>query len=69
MYEPAIIPLLVSVLNFALMPRGGQHDPVAYIALTVRNKDTVAKFILQAGEMLDTISVLFAHRVMKGHPL
>ncbi|KAI0699333.1 hypothetical protein C8T65DRAFT_659522 [Cerioporus squamosus] len=51
-YEPSIIPLLVSVLHVALTPRTQKHDPVAYIALTVRNEETIARFLCEAGESL-----------------
>ncbi|TFK86583.1 hypothetical protein K466DRAFT_492516 [Polyporus arcularius HHB13444] len=51
-YEPSIIPMLVSVLKVALMPRVEQHEPVAYIALTVRNEDTISGFLQEAGASL-----------------
>ncbi len=49
--------MLVSVLKVALMPRVEQHDPVAYLALTVRNEDTISGFLQEAGEMLCRFSV------------
>ncbi|KAI0334344.1 hypothetical protein GY45DRAFT_1242518 [Cubamyces sp. BRFM 1775] len=51
-YDPSIIPPLVQVLALALTPRASHKRPEAYIALTQRNKDTLADFLQQAGAVL-----------------
>ncbi|KAI0800674.1 putative methyltransferase-domain-containing protein, partial [Fomes fomentarius] len=51
-YHPSIIPLLVKILTIALTPLDDGHHPVAYMALTLRNEDTMSIFLRQAGEAL-----------------
>ncbi|KAH9897817.1 putative methyltransferase-domain-containing protein [Cubamyces lactineus] len=56
-YDPSIIPPLVQVLALALTPRTGNRQPVAYIALTQRNEETLTDFLQQAEAVLSVEQV------------
>ena len=52
MYEPSIIPLLVAILYVALSSEDLTKRPIAYIALTLRNEETMSDFLRQAGKCI-----------------
>ncbi len=55
-YHPSTIPLLVKILTIALKSLDDEHRPVAYVALTLRNEDTMSNFLRQAGGPLSAPS-------------
>lgn len=58
-YDPTIIPDLITTLRLALATRKGSSDAVPYalVALTVRNEDTLQEFVSKAAQLLQIYEI------------